>query len=676
MGPEPAGYPAAAGADRLTQTLTPPPRSASEPGLHPGRVVDRWVLEERLGEGGFGEVWRARRRERDADAPPGTPDVVALKFAHDPRRVSTLAREAGLLRGVAHPALVRVHEVAAHAERPYLVLEHVAGRDLASVIDARAGLRFRWQATLPIIDDVAAGLSAAHEAGVVHGDIKPANILIARDGGALLTDFGLGWHADGASDAEVDRSLARSFAASLSPEATAAIRGTLAYMAPECRRGERARPASDVYSLGLVLYQMLTGGLPRGAWRPLAQQGVVVPARLEGLLRRMLDPIPGCRPADAGELRAALAVAARVPADDPAMARDGARLARELARRCPVDGAPLHPVTIHGAVLDRCRRCGGTWFDTGELAIVVEAMAEEQYLIPRPELEEREPALACPTCRQPLRRGELRILAGSEASFVEVGTVHGCPEDGTWVPSATRMRLIRAVARLAAGELPAVRRESRHARWWSSPEGRAARRRELAIASRVLPGLFAEVTSDGALRIGSTRDPSGCGPLVIALLAFYVIDVVTLPALLANAGESSPVLVAGMTVLGLIAPAIVFVLILRFIVYLLTPWYAWGDRIVIGGDDRIWSDITTRPLRDLASVTVGLVGYGPAVAIRFDLEWRSGGRASFQTDRVLTIRSAHAHRRAALDVAHAVASLGGPHVHVGETISDDGQDAS
>jgi serine/threonine protein kinase len=216
---------------------SPPPPSVSPPTLHTvGEYFCGYALESLIGRGGMSEVFKARD-------PNG--NIVAVKILKetDPYLVAKFAQEGNeigpLLRG--HANIVYVHEFGKSPDnRLYIVMEYVDAPALRKVI------RRQWteQDIVRIIGQVCAALAFAHENSVVHRDIKPENILLAPDGSAKVLDFGI---AKLTSASTVTRDK---------------IVGTPEYISPEQARGEPVRPASDVYSLGIVLYEMLAGSVP------------------------------------------------------------------------------------------------------------------------------------------------------------------------------------------------------------------------------------------------------------------------------------------------------------------------------------------------------------------------------------------------------------------------------
>jgi hypothetical protein len=202
----------------------------------PGALLDqRYRIVGRLGKGDMGEVYRAD------DLRLGQP--VALKFLpadvdRDPARLTQLHTEVRMARQVSHPNVCRVYDIGEYDGHTFLSMEYVDGEDLGSLL-RRIG-RFPQDRAIELARQICAGLAAAHDRSVVHRDLKPANIMLDGAGRIRITDFGL---------------------AGATGETLRA--GTPAYMAPEQLAGAEVTPRSDIYSLGLVLYELFTGRRPR-----------------------------------------------------------------------------------------------------------------------------------------------------------------------------------------------------------------------------------------------------------------------------------------------------------------------------------------------------------------------------------------------------------------------------
>jgi len=213
--------------------------------MEAGGRVGEYVLKEKVGSGGFAEVWRAEHIE--------FPDkMVAVKIPTDAAYREYLRREGVAQNKLAHKNIVEILGGDTNAEPPYLLMEYVPCGSLRRLL--REGGRVPFKRAMEIFGDVVEALQFAHSRGAVHCDIKPENILLAPDGTAKLSDFGL-WRFK--EDLARRTGLSISFLTDEQPKG-----GTVEYMSPEQRRGEEVAPSDDVYSLGVVLFEMLTGRLP------------------------------------------------------------------------------------------------------------------------------------------------------------------------------------------------------------------------------------------------------------------------------------------------------------------------------------------------------------------------------------------------------------------------------
>lgn len=264
-------------------------------------LAGRYLLEQPIGSGGMATVWRAMDQ--------GTGRPVAVKIMHprvqdDPDLLVRFRREADVVRRLDHPCIVRLlDQDAAAADGPYIVFELVEGTTLKALIRQRGHLEPAQAAS--IASQVARGLELAHRSGVVHRDIKSHNVLVTDGGVATLTDFGIARLVDGMQDG-----LTR----------TGTVLGTSDYLAPEQARGLAVDGRTDVYALGIVLYEGLTGQLPFPADSPMAvalrqvrdpmpDPRVVrpqVPAYLAGIVLRACEKDPDARFASALDMADAL----------------------------------------------------------------------------------------------------------------------------------------------------------------------------------------------------------------------------------------------------------------------------------------------------------------------------------------------------------------------------------
>ncbi|MFF3439546.1 protein kinase [Streptosporangium sp. NPDC002721] len=265
-------------------------------------LAGRYRLDELIGRGGTGEVWRGY------DLRPGW--AVAVKILSpavaDAATRERFAREARTVARVVHPNVVTVLDMGEHEGRPYLVMELLTGRDLAAELAARGPLGV--SETCHLAGQAAFGLDAAHRAGVVHRDVKPANLHLGAGGALKVLDFGT---ARVATEAAMRLTSAGS------------VIGTAAYLSPEQILGEPGEAASDLYALGCVCYELLCGRPPfvgpatevisrhvHDRPDPLRRYRPDVPAELERLVLAMLEKDPAARPAG-GEVVRRLADAAR-----------------------------------------------------------------------------------------------------------------------------------------------------------------------------------------------------------------------------------------------------------------------------------------------------------------------------------------------------------------------------
>jgi serine/threonine-protein kinase len=264
----------------------------------------------RLGEGGMGTVYKAE------DTKLGRTIAikrVAARIGNDPQARLRLVREARAASALSHPNIVTVHAIEEVDGVTFIVMEYVAGETLAELI-ARA--QIPTPRALAIAADIADALDHAHRAGVVHRDIKPANIVVAEDGRVKVLDFGLA--KPESSPASGDESTAMP-----SLTATGAVAGTGPYMSPEQMRGEELDGRTDIFALGCVLYEMLTGRrafpardiaslvdqITRGARTPPSALRAGVPPAIDAIAMRALATDRADRFATAGELAAALRAA-------------------------------------------------------------------------------------------------------------------------------------------------------------------------------------------------------------------------------------------------------------------------------------------------------------------------------------------------------------------------------
>jgi serine/threonine-protein kinase len=361
-------------------------------GFAPGTLLaERYRIIGLVGRGGMGEVYRAD------DVKLGQP--VALKFlparlASEPAWIERFYAEVRHARLVAHPNVCRVYDIGEIEGRHFLSMEYVDGEDLASLL-RRIG-RLPGDKAVDIAREIVAGLAAAHDKGVLHRDLKPANVMLDGRGRARITDFGL---AAGIAD----------------EKGGAEVSGTPAYMAPEQLAGRGASAQSDLYALGLVLYELFTGRKAFDAatladWKrkhseePPTAPSTVTPGldpAVERVILRCLEKDPKARP------RSAAAVAAALPGGDP--------LAAAIAAgETPSPEMVAAAGSVEGMMPGAAAAC---------LGLVLAGMALVAYLSPRAYLHGAVPLEKSPDALVERSKEVIRSLgysekpAGSASSF-------------------------------------------------------------------------------------------------------------------------------------------------------------------------------------------------------------------------------------------------------------------
>ena len=323
-----------------------------------GRVLaGRYRLLTRLGRGGFGEVWRAEDARLAREVAVKT---LTLPIAEDTER--RFAREARALARLNHPNVVAVYDFGADDGIGYLVMQLLSGPSLAALSTANGPLSV--DEALEYAEQAAAGLAAAHRAGIVHRDVSPSNLILDHDGVVKVVDFG----------------VARLREASVALTVAGTVFATPGYVSPEQAAGRPAGPQSDLYSLGCVLYALIAGEPPftgehamgviqqhlTSAPPPLAGRRPDVPASVEAVISALLAKDPGDRPASADDVAGDLAaIRSRV--------RGGAEqtvATRRLASThtdAPPSGGPVTAVTRPAAeamgigATAHARRQGARW---------------------------------------------------------------------------------------------------------------------------------------------------------------------------------------------------------------------------------------------------------------------------------------------------------------------------
>jgi serine/threonine-protein kinase len=261
---------------------------------------DRYEIHRHIARGGMAQVYLAR--DRSLDRPVAVKELVP-EFAADPSFVERFRREAQSAAKLTHPNIVAVYDWGTQDGTYFIVMEYVDGPSLSQVIRADGALHPRRAAE--IASEVAAALGFAHSQGVVHRDIKPGNVLLTATGQAKVADFGIA-RAMSSADEELTQ--------------TGSVMGTATYFSPEQAQGLAVDARADLYSLGVVLYEMVTGRPPFSGDSPLAiaykhvqdpppRPSTLVPdipAGLEAIIMKLLQKQPDNRYASAQDLRSDL----------------------------------------------------------------------------------------------------------------------------------------------------------------------------------------------------------------------------------------------------------------------------------------------------------------------------------------------------------------------------------
>jgi serine/threonine protein kinase len=267
-----------------------------------GSSLGPYQIQFRLGSGGMGEVWRARDTRSGREV---AIKVISEQAVGDPDRLSRFVSEAKAAMALHHPNILTVHEIGESPAGPYIVMEFVDGGTVRSLLNDG---RLPVAQAVDIAMQAADGVASAHGAGIVHRDLKPDNLMITSGGVVKILDFGLA------------RSLRPEDAADGGRTAAGMIVGTAAYVSPEQLRGEKATERSDVFALGVVLFEMATGENPfqrnnpiemfsailRDDPPPLTERAPDAPEELSRTVSRALAKRPADRYATAKELAADL----------------------------------------------------------------------------------------------------------------------------------------------------------------------------------------------------------------------------------------------------------------------------------------------------------------------------------------------------------------------------------
>src|SRR5262245_54491024 len=285
--------------DTLSSPVAAPRRPRAGCAMAVGHQIGPFAIEKELGSGAMGAVYLARYTKTGLRV---AIKVVSPALGQNRTALARFEREADILKQLKHPNIVRLYATGRYHGAPYYAMEYVDGESLDQVMQRRG--RITWEEVVTLGEQLCAALQHAHEAGIIHRDLKPSNLMVLPDGTVKLTDFGI------AKDLDVTEITAANCTV-----------GTASYMSPEQCRGERNLTArSDLYSFGVMCYELLTGEKPFKAETPMemfmlhvegtferpSRRVLDIPVWLDTLVCQLLEKQPDKRPLDAATVALAL----------------------------------------------------------------------------------------------------------------------------------------------------------------------------------------------------------------------------------------------------------------------------------------------------------------------------------------------------------------------------------
>jgi eukaryotic-like serine/threonine-protein kinase len=270
--------------------------------MHVGQTFGPFQIDKEIGSGAMGSVYRARFRQEGRDERIVALKVIAFGLSGNEQALARFEREANILKQLRHPNIVRLFANGRYKGTPFFAMEYVAGKSLDKImLERQCGVPgrapFTWEEVVELGKPLCAALQHAHDKGIIHRDLKPSNLMLTDEGIVKLTDFGIAKDVDVTALTGANNTI-----------------GTAAYMSPEQCKGERFLTGkSDVYSLGVVFYELLTGRKPfvaessvdmflmhvQGTFPRPAQLNPDIPIWLDTLVCQMMEKKPEHRPRDA-----------------------------------------------------------------------------------------------------------------------------------------------------------------------------------------------------------------------------------------------------------------------------------------------------------------------------------------------------------------------------------------
>jgi serine/threonine-protein kinase len=351
-----------------------------------GEQIGPFVVDKELGSGAMGAVYRAFYSKLGKDV---AIKIIATGLDANPKNLARFEREAAILKVLDHPNIVRLYGTGRYHKKPFYVMEYVAGETLEGVLKRRD--RFTWEEVVSLGRQICSALQHAHQQGIVHRDLKPANIMIMPDGTVKLMDFGI---AKGLESTQLTT--------------TNCTVGTAAYMSPEQCRGERVLThKSDLYSLGVMFYELLTGRKPftvettldmflahtGGKFERPSRLVLDIPIWLDTLVCQQMEKDPEQRPLDANTVAQALErvqekVEAQRSAGVEVLKTPRMNLPPELRKADAADREALQLIRA-GAAKKKVRKrtrpiYERAWFVLGAIAALLAAVAAIVYVALQP----------------------------------------------------------------------------------------------------------------------------------------------------------------------------------------------------------------------------------------------------------------------------------------------------